>query len=67
MITSMGMLLSNLKALLATFFAFIKPIVIESWQCIDDGTILRPFNIEVDLTRHFEDVQKAFIRQCMIQ
>ncbi len=65
MITSMGMLLSNLKAFLM-MFAFIKPNAIERRQCINNSTILRQFDVRVDLTTCLEDVQKVFIRQRMI-
>ena len=58
--------LCNPKMLL-TMLAFIEPNMIERRQCIDDGTILRLFDVRVDLTRQVEDVQKTFIRQSMIQ
>ena len=62
----MGTVLSNLRALLM-LLAFIKLSVIKRRWYIYYGTILRPFNVRVDLTRCVEDVHKAFIRQRMIQ
>jgi hypothetical protein len=65
-ITSKGTFLSNLKSFL-TSLAFFEPNVIERRWCIDYGTILRPLDVGVDLTRRVKNVHKAFIRQRMIQ
>jgi hypothetical protein len=48
--TSTSTLLSNLKALLTTL-AFLKPNIIERRRCVDNSTVLRSFNVRVDLTR----------------
>ena len=56
-VVSTSTLFSNLKALL-TLFAFIKPNVIKRRRCVDNGTVLGPFNVGVDFTKCLKYIRR---------